>query len=203
MSSPDTNQLMNDAKCVVRCVPVGMHLPVLISLMNQILESGGTGGAAQGVFIGNYGGAAPTETPTATVAYAWDTSNWQEWAWYAGAWHQTAYYATSAFNTASVVTFNHGMGAVPRQVDIMLRCDVNDAGCGYLAGDYVDIGPLFSSGFIRPAWGVVRTTTQVLVLTEEAFGFNSGNMILPLRNGTGVGHPSTFADWTLVCYARL
>lgn len=61
---------------------------ILLCILEGITSGGGSGGTGdvQG-FSGNYGGGTPTDTPTTSVAIAYDTSNGQPWAWYSGAWH--------------------------------------------------------------------------------------------------------------------
>lgn len=44
-----------------------------------------TGGGT--VFSGNYAGAAPGFSPSASAAIAFDTSNGAQWAWWSSAWH--------------------------------------------------------------------------------------------------------------------
>lgn len=53
----------------------------------QIANSGGGSGSLVQVFKGNYGGVAPTDTPTASaaVAYDLDAPN-REWYWTGSAW---------------------------------------------------------------------------------------------------------------------
>ena len=37
----DTNGLINDARCVANCIPTGMQMAVLVSLVQQIIANGG------------------------------------------------------------------------------------------------------------------------------------------------------------------
>jgi len=46
-----TDQLMNDARCIDKCIPDGMKLAVLISIFQQILTNG-TGGTGSGNLSG-------------------------------------------------------------------------------------------------------------------------------------------------------
>lgn len=39
MPSTDPNQLVNDARCIARCIPIGMQLPVLISVFIQFINN--------------------------------------------------------------------------------------------------------------------------------------------------------------------
>lgn len=57
----------------------------LVKIAQLLYDSGG--GGEQQVFSGDYGGGTPTDTPTASAATAYDTSNGTEWHWYANAWH--------------------------------------------------------------------------------------------------------------------
>jgi hypothetical protein len=61
-----TDQLMNDARCIDKCIPDGMKLAVLISIFQQLLTNGTGGGGGGGVpalpngqiFVGNAANAA-------------------------------------------------------------------------------------------------------------------------------------------------
>lgn len=43
-----TDQLMNDARCIDKCIPDGMKLAVLISIFQQLLTNGTGGGGGGG-----------------------------------------------------------------------------------------------------------------------------------------------------------
>lgn len=60
-----TDQLMNDARCIDKCIPDGMKLAVLISIFQQLLTNGTGGGG---------GGGLPTGPQAANTVLAGPTS---------------------------------------------------------------------------------------------------------------------------------
>jgi hypothetical protein len=87
--SANASSLVAAATCL-NCVPLGMREPVIIYLLQQIAANGGTGGGGGGsaaVTCGNYGGGAPTFTPTTPCALAVDTSGPRLWIFSNGVWN--------------------------------------------------------------------------------------------------------------------
>ena len=76
--------LIADSVCINSCIPPGFQLAVLIYLASQIAANGGTG---SGATFADYGGGAPTFTPSAGTGLAVDTSDGTLWEYYNGAWH--------------------------------------------------------------------------------------------------------------------
>ena len=76
----DITTLMDQAKCIGTCIPPGMQLAVIISLLDQIVTNGNTAPD----YI-NYAGP-PTSNPPALAHIVVD-SNGQQWQFYQNAWH--------------------------------------------------------------------------------------------------------------------
>ena len=57
MATPNTDQLMNDARCIDKCIPDGEKMSVLVSVLYQLLQNGtgGGGGFSTGMIIEWYG----------------------------------------------------------------------------------------------------------------------------------------------------
>ena len=81
----DTNSLMADARCIDSCIPRGMQLPVLISLVSKIVTGGGSLG--NGIVFGAYGGNPPPFTPVGGTGAAFDTDTGRPWFYYNGGWN--------------------------------------------------------------------------------------------------------------------
>jgi hypothetical protein len=74
MNTPDINSLINDARCIDKCIPDGAKMAVLILLLSQIAgntEGGGGGtnnlsgnGSPVGIVTPNYIGQAYTDLTT-------------------------------------------------------------------------------------------------------------------------------------------
>jgi hypothetical protein len=87
--TPNASALQADAACLA-CIIPGMRDPIIIYLLAQIAANGGTGGGGGGsaaVTCGNYGGGAPTFTPTTPCALAVDTSGPRLWIFSNGVWN--------------------------------------------------------------------------------------------------------------------
>jgi hypothetical protein len=71
------------------CMSPGQLKLAMVQLLCEILSSGGGGGGGglQYVFANNYAGGTPTDTPIASAAIGFDTSNGTQWNWYNSAWH--------------------------------------------------------------------------------------------------------------------
>lgn len=82
----DANTLVSAAACLEQQIPPGFQNAVIIYLLCQIVNNGGTGGGA-GVTTGNYAGAQPNFTPTTSGGVAIDNSNGRIWWWFNGVWN--------------------------------------------------------------------------------------------------------------------
>jgi hypothetical protein len=82
MPTPNTDQLMNDARCIDKCIPDGEKMAVLVSVLYQLLQNGtggGGGGAVQQITSGNADPVSAPATPAIVNLYVNLTSGtiWQ------------------------------------------------------------------------------------------------------------------------------
>ena len=60
-TTPNTDQLMNDARCIDKCIPDGEKMSVLISVLYQLLRGGG-GGSGFSPFVSAFVPITSTDT---------------------------------------------------------------------------------------------------------------------------------------------
>lgn len=107
--------------------------------------------------------------------------------------------AEQTITPAGGLTIAHGLGVVPRLVNLWLVCKVADL--NYAVGNEVAINPAGndpSSGgtAVHRGVGVKRDATNIIV----KFGSNTSPVAI-IDNGTGAGQGIVAASWKLVVEA--
>jgi hypothetical protein len=77
----DPQTLMNNSACYAQCIPQGRQWAVLISLADQILSGGGTGGGATAKIASGNGSPVGVVDPTKFILYVQLDSDpaFQQW----------------------------------------------------------------------------------------------------------------------------
>lgn len=89
---------------------------------------------------------------------------------------------------ATVLTFPHGMGVVPKFIDVWIQNSTAIA--GYSVGDLVDISSNTQDGSTNRGIGVYKDATNIYVICGA-----DANFVFGLNKTTGVATAFTYTDW--------
>lgn len=98
--------------------------------------------------------------------------------------------ADQTITTAGLLTIAHGLGVVPKSIQVFLVCQV--AEFGYSVGDIVQMN-VSGSGNNRGYTAVVNSTNIIIKFSNQTNVFR----LLSLLNGAGFATPTTSFRWKL------
>ena len=160
----------------------------IIATLSISLDKLAQGGASSGDILSWNGSAWAKITPAQGIASTATIST-------------TGINATLTLNNATLVeNIAHGLGAVPRNVRVVIRCTTNDAASGYTAGQEIDINAWTEfTGAEEPLIGVVTDNTNIRIV-RRAIG--AAVRVLPFAGGASAV-PTSLANFTPKVYAWL